>query len=382
MLVLTEAVRYLLRRWGRAVLGGLGITATLAVVVFLSAMTAGTQASALRRFEAMGLDRLWLVTDPDPRHGLSTDDAAALAALLGETASTAHARRWPTTLPILARGTETSAEVYEVNGPYAHAARRDILIGRQLLDSDLHSRAPVCVVTPEIADALGVRVGDALHAMGDQWRIVGVMAGAPGTQVVVPDGLLTQGPIAGPAPVDRIELRFAGDDPARWSAAIGRLMRHAHPLGSQRRFGVVVPVDLARAAKAASHEIGLLETAIGVGGLTLGSLCLAVAMIASVRDRQDEFGLRLMLGATARGVLAQIALETLVIALLAGGSGIMAGLLIGQAIAAAAPLEVYYSPRAMLVWVAATTAFGTLAALAPAWETTRINPARLLGASA
>jgi len=65
--------------------------------------------------------------------------------------------------------------------------------------------------------------------------------------------------------------------------------------------------------------------AIGVITLILGGLGVMNVMLVAVRERTQEIGLRMAVGATRRSILAQFFVETLIVAFLSGGAGLAVG---------------------------------------------------------
>jgi putative ABC transport system permease protein len=62
--------------------------------------------------------------------------------------------------------------------------------------------------------------------------------------------------------------------------------------------------------------------AVGVATLFLGGISVMNVMLVSVRERTREIGLRMALGATRRSILRQFFLETVIVALISGTSGL------------------------------------------------------------
>ncbi len=63
--------------------------------------------------------------------------------------------------------------------------------------------------------------------------------------------------------------------------------------------------------------------AVGVVTMFLGGLSVMNVMLVSVRERTREIGVRMALGATRRSILRQFFLETMIVALLSGGTGLV-----------------------------------------------------------
>jgi putative ABC transport system permease protein len=63
--------------------------------------------------------------------------------------------------------------------------------------------------------------------------------------------------------------------------------------------------------------------AVGIATLFLGGLGVMNVMLVSVRERTREIGVRMALGATRQSILRQFFLETIIVVLLSGGTGLL-----------------------------------------------------------
>jgi putative ABC transport system permease protein len=124
-------------------------------------------------------------------------------------------------------------------------------------------------------------------------------------------------------------------------------------------------------------DIGILV--VGLGTLISGMIGVSNILFVSVRERAQEFGTRRALGATAHSILRFVLAEALVLATLAGGLGLAAGM-------GAVELAKYYELRSDyfrdpgLELSTALIALGTLIVTAlvagyfPAREAARMQP--------
>jgi putative ABC transport system permease protein len=79
----------------------------------------------------------------------------------------------------------------------------------------------------------------------------------------------------------------------------------------------------AQANEEITNGVEYFTASVGVLTLFLGGLGVMNVMLVAVRERTREIGVRKALGATRRAVLGQFFIETMIIALLSGGSGLL-----------------------------------------------------------
>ncbi|QCR42532.1 ABC transporter permease [Curtobacterium sp. SGAir0471] len=241
---------------------------------------------------------------------------------------------------------------------------------------------PQVVLGSQAAASLGIdRVAaDTRVWMNGSWvqvvGILGPMALAPDldNQVFVPGGLAA-------------ELGFDGHptavytrvDPERVGQARDVLARAIRP-DSPADVGVTNPSD-ALAAKNATDDsfTGLL---VGIGGVALlvGGIGVANTMVITVLERRAEVGVRRALGARRRNIRDQFLVESLLLSFLGGVAGVVIGVGVTAAFAAANG-----APLAVPLWavaggLGATVVIGGVSGIYPAARAARIPPTSALAA--
>jgi len=133
--------------------------------------------------------------------------------------------------------------------------------------------------------------------------------------------------------------------------------------------------------------IRLLVWIVGVGTLAAGVIGVSNIMLVIVRERTNEIGVRRALGATPLTVMAQIVFEALVLTVIAGYLGLVAGVGVIEATAsvvAGAELEMFRNPEVPLSSALQTLAIlvvaGILAGLIPARRAVTVSPVQALRA--
>jgi len=97
------------------------------------------------------------------------------------------------------------------------------------------------------------------------------------------------------------------------------------PRGTERG-GRQPAVDVLTARAAAAGAFDSLFLGLGVVALIVGAVGVANIMIISVLERRSEIGLRRALGATQHQIRTQFLGESILLALIGGGVGVLAGL--------------------------------------------------------
>jgi putative ABC transport system permease protein len=126
---------------------------------------------------------------------------------------------------------------------------------------------------------------------------------------------------------------------------------------------------------------------VGIGTLSAGVIGVSNIMLVIVRERTNEIGVRRAVGATPLAITAQIIFESLVLTMLAGYLGLVAGVgvveIISRAIAGN-PSEMFQNPEVSFASALTTLAIlivsGILAGLIPARRAVKISPVEALRA--
>jgi predicted permease len=250
----------------------------------------------------------------------------------------AMAAYWGGLYPLIGRGDPVEVHATFVTEDFFDVLGVPVRYGRPLLAEDLHSAAPVAVISERLwrtrFDADPGVIGSRIELRDSSYTIVGVAAAAlrypvPANDVWLPQTLITadsHGPQddranrylevvarlapgatldAAQAELDGIAARLAADHPAsnrEWSGAEVQALRDV----------VVGGVD---------HTLLLMFAMVGFV-LLIGCANLANLMLARAAGRTREIAVRTALGASRRRVVGQFAAEALLLASLGAAFGL------------------------------------------------------------
>ena len=209
--------------------------------------------------------------------------------------------------------------------------------GRALSDDDEENRRSVCVIGEAVKKALfesgESAIGQSINIYGISFEVVGVLAQAEdplfAETILLP---LTLGRSQIP---DMFPIRKLYIVPKNWYLVSDVHQRVASLLtGRQPRYGHTVTYDEERIEvmkKTVDTFKFFLYTAIAVT-LILGGLGVTNVMLALVKERTTEIGLRKAVGATDGAIVSQFLCESLMVCLISCVVGIMTGAFFVQVI--------------------------------------------------
>ena len=108
--------------------------------------------------------------------------------------------------------------------------------------------------------------------------------------------------------------------------------------------------------------------------LLVGAVGVANIMVISVLERRSEIGLRRALGATEGQIRTQFLSESILLAVIGGGVGVLAGVATTAVYASSKGWAVVIPVEAWLGGIASAILIGALAGLMPAVRASRMPP--------
>jgi putative ABC transport system permease protein len=354
----------------RSLLTILGILVGVASVIWLLAIGQGISSSVQAQIEGLGADNI-IVRSIKPRrdnadsqsprgvvaYGLTRRDFERLQ----ETVPTIdHA------LPVRELRREFRRGTYLVDGrlvgctpEYAIVTHLQAERGRFLEDADLQFKRNVCVLAASVAERLFPiedAVGRSVRVENLYYVVIGIVkerapsAGIGGSleaqdfsnDVYIPlsdlwarigDTVITQrsGSFEGETlELNQITLRIKS---VRSVLATAEIVKNT--LAEFHRdsdYGVTVPLELLEQAKTTRLMFMIFMGIIAAISLVVGGIGIMNIMLATVTERTREIGIRRALGAKRKDIAQQFLVETVVLSIVGGLAGVLAGLTCGPMI--------------------------------------------------
>ncbi|MFN2129042.1 MAG: ABC transporter permease [Anaerolineae bacterium] len=342
------ALRSLLANKLRAGLTMLGIIIGVAAVIALVAAGAGAQAQVAERFESLGSNLLVIspgfmsfrgVSRGASSQSLTNEDVEAIAALA--TSVSAIAPEYSTqSQQVVYYNKNTQTEVLGVTPEYQVVREWQVDRGRFIEGLDLANQAKVAVLGSTVVEELFGELVDPLGKMvkisRQNYEVVGILAskGVGGfqnldDQVLIP---LTTAQIkfggAGNRSLRAINVQVASADQMdRAQAELTAILRARHGLASSQSndFNIQNQAQIVETVQETAGTFAVLLASIAAISLLVGGIGVMNIMLVSVTERTREIGIRKAVGARRSDILAQFLVEAMVLCLLGGLLGVLAG---------------------------------------------------------
>jgi putative ABC transport system permease protein len=248
------------------------------------------------------------------------------------------------------------------------------------------ARVPVAVLGSVAAQQLGIdRVyPDQRIWLGGQWfNLAGILNASP----LVPD-IDVSALIGYPAaqtylghvsivrgqkkagPPSTIFVRAATGHEAAVQSLLAQTVNPEAPY----EVNVSQPSDVLTARAAAAGAFNSLFLGLGVVALIVGAVGVANIMIISVLERRSEIGLRRALGATKAQIRMQFLAESILLAVIGGVVGVLAGAAATVVYATSKNWAVVIPAEALAGGIASAILIGAVAGLMPAVRASRMPP--------
>ena len=260
--------------------------------------------------------------------------------------------------------------------------------GRWFTKAELSAGAPVVVLDREIAERIFGRIDpidELVQVVGRPLRVIGLYA--PPENIFAPPGQEI-GAIVPYRFADRsytIDRTNALYIPVKPRPAVGvveaqdavtvalREMRHLRP-GDKNTFDFITQDQILDTFNSLTGVFFLVMLALSAVALLVGGIGVMAIMMVSVTNRTREIGVRKALGATRRDILLQFLVEAATLTGLGGAIGILVGLGFGRLITLLMDIDAFPPVSYTIVAVAVSVSIGVVFGLLPALRAARLDP--------
>jgi putative ABC transport system permease protein len=261
--------------------------------------------------------------------------------------------------------------------------------GRFISESDSLHRRNVVVLGQTIADGLfGAEdpLGKLIHIDGQVYEVIGLLErrealfGGPNENqlVLIPFGTFDK--YYSEREKEFLQMMCLADSPdevARAMDEVRELMRRRRrlPAGAPDNFSIFASTQMLDIWAQASSGISMVMVGVASLGLLIGGIGVMNIMLVSVTERTGEIGLRKAVGARRRDVLWQFLLEAVMLTIMGGVVGVLAGIGIALLIQLVVPsLKASISLGAISAGLVVSVSVGLFFGLWPAYRAARLNP--------
>ncbi|PTX49498.1 putative ABC transport system permease protein [Gemmobacter caeni] len=391
-LALTAIIRNALRSF----LTVLGVVIGVAAVIAMVTVGQGSSEQVSANVEALGTNMLILrpgtrMMGPGARNTAPAFRLADIQALQDLDSLSSVAPVVSTSETAVFGNTNRTTSVTGTTSAYLDIGGWQIARGRGFTPAEDRSGANVCIIGETVRTALfGATdpTGEKIRIKAISCEVIGLLvakgAGSFGQDqddMVIMPVRTVQRRLLGSQDVASVMVQVApGRSSERAMSDIQTLMRdrrHIAP-GQEDNFAVNDMKELASMLNSVNSVLTGLLSSVAAVSLLVGGIGIMNIMLVSVTERTREIGIRLSVGAQASQVLMQFLVEAVVLSVLGGIVGILAGL--GLAFVAAQIMAIPFSPSPGVVALAFgfSAVVGMVFGYFPARAAARLDPIEAL----
>ncbi len=369
----------------RSALTVLGIFIGVASVIWLLAIGEGISQEAQKQIEGLGADNIMVrsrkpLNPPDAgansfilKYGLLREDYDMLVATLPNIRSAIPIREMQREVRYADNTIES--RVVGCTPEYAEVTRLSIERGHFITDAEVKLQKNVCVLAAGVVeelfpfvDPLGrsiylqehedyylivgivedrnptAAIGGSMEAQDfakDVYMPISTMRHRIGDTVVVRRSGSREGQTI---QLNQITLRVDGiENVQRTAELVEEVLKKNH--GKVQDVAVVVPLELLEQARRTRIMFMVFMGLIAAISLMVGGIGIMNIMLATVTERTREIGIRRALGARRSDIIRQFLVETIVLSIMGGATGVIFGFACQPAVSSARSALKWYKPE-------------------------------------
>jgi len=159
-----------------------------------------------------------------------------------------------------------------------------------------------------------------------------------------------------------------------------RVNHRLNSLNKKNDFSIVNQLNAIRASKETSNTFNYLIFGIATISLIIGGAGILTVMILSVRERINEIGLRIAVGARKRNIVFQFMSESLILGCAGGVTGLISGFLTSFILNEFTEWSTVVSMQAALTAILFSIIIGLVFGVFPALKAANLDPIQALAA--
>lgn len=395
-----EAYKGLLRHRFRAILSTLGIILGSASLIAMISIGEGAKEKTLKSIQSLGVDSILL------KNKAQTADSNLKNFSLNYSDYQNLKDNLPYTHFSALRQRDGSIQTFEgdkhVNvlavtasfGPMRHLKMNKGFFFSEW--NEKHSHA-VCVLGKKIANQLGMQaqIGNRILISGAPFEVLGILEERNSlaskdqpietrnldTCIFIPLGserilsLEKRNPDI--SQIDEIHLKVTNlkalSDISHLSM---RILKESH--GGSEGVDILIPMELMRQAEESQHTFNLVLGSVAGMSLLVGGVGIMNILLATVYERTREIGIRRAFGATRVDIVKQFLFESLLLTLIGGIIGILAGIFLAFGIGFLSSWPTIVPFWSLSLALGMSCGIGLIAGLYPANKAAKVDPMQAL----
>jgi putative ABC transport system permease protein len=393
--IIREATAALRRNAIRSVLTILGISVGVGAFICVVAIGNAGSSSIEKQLQNLGDNFVWVEAGSRSRNGIRYGARADRTLILAD--ATAIMEQVPLIksmspnvdghIQAVYEGQNWATQFRGVTPEFLQIRRWDLRLGGFFAQADVDAAAPVCVLGQTVVDNLfGSEnpVGQTVRIQNVPCKVLGVLrakgfsaTGQDQDDFVVMPFTTAQKRITGTFWLDDIFCsavsREAMPEATKQIVALLRERHHLNP-AEDDDFNIRRPEDVVQTQLAASRIMTMLLASVASLSLLVGGIGIMNIMLVSVTQRTREIGVRLAVGATEWDVQLQFLSEAIVLSLLGGLLGLLAGYLSSALVENVFQMPTQLSPPIFAIGGLFSAGIGILFGYYPARKASQLDP--------
>ena len=377
--------------WGnkmRSFLTMLGIIIGVAAVIILVSLVNGYMGSVVESFASMGVNQINVnMTNLTSR----TVDVEQMYAFYDEHGDLFDGISPNVSLSATVKKGDDSMDSTSVAGrseQYLDMKDYDLQIGRNIAYSDIASRQKVCVIGSYVAQELfgsaEKAINETLKINGYAFKVVGIVEtqdednmedGGTDDFVWIPYSVATS--LAGSANISSYTLTVSDTDNADTAKTLIQNFLYETFKDSDLYRVTAMSEMLDSLNEQIAMMSGMLGGIAGISLLVAGVGVMNI-MLVSVTERTREIGIKKALGARRKIILKQFLIEAVILTLMGGIIGVVAGIASGFAITQSLAYPYILSLFSVFVSLLFCCIIGVVFGLLPAVKASKLDPIEAL----
>jgi putative ABC transport system permease protein len=386
----------------RSALTMLGIIIGVGAVIAMIAVGTGASRRISEHISKMGSNLLMIVPGATTSGGVRMGSGTQPTLTLGDaTAILKESRAVSDVAPVLSGVAQVVSgnlnwSTGVVGTTPAMLTVRDwpLASGRSFTEQDVRSATKVCLLGQTVAENLFGEmdpIGQVIRIKNIPFTVIGVLApkgqspqGQDQDDTIYVPVTTAQKKLFGttfPGMVRTIMVKAKStEELASAEKQINELLRQRHRIGPKQDndFTVRNLTQFMQAQEASTKAMTILLGAIASVSLLVGGIGIMNIMLVSVTERTREIGIRMAIGAKTWDIRLQFIIEALILSLIGGVAGIIAGVSGSLIISSLAGWSTVVSPFSVLIAFGFSGVVGIFFGFYPAYKASLLDPIEAL----